>query len=182
MDPVHDTRACFRALVDATSRPGTIQSVAVDPADHAVIATLVDHEVSLATTDDAIAGALASEGRLTETAPEAADIVHATVPTDGDVREYDRGTLEEPSDGATVVYRVDSLSEDAETAPEHWTVLRVSGPGVPGERTVAIEGFPTEEAQALADAQSTYPRGVDAILTTRDRIVALPRSVTLEVA
>lgn len=62
MDPVHDTRACFRALVDAQSRPGTVQSVDSEPADHAVLATLVDHEVSIATPDEAIASALASEG------------------------------------------------------------------------------------------------------------------------
>ena len=182
MDPVHDTRACFRALVDAQSRPGTVQSVEAGRADHAVLATLVDHEVSLATSDDEIASALASEGRLTEAATTEADIVHALEPTDGAVREFDRGTLEEPSDGATVVYRVDGLTEDEASAPDRWTTLRVSGPGVPGERTVGVDGFPADEATALADAQSTYPRGVDAVLAAGDRITAIPRSVTLEVA
>lgn len=182
MDPVHDTRACFRALVDAQSRPGTVQATDRARADHAVIATLVDHEVSLATTDSAIASALASEGRLTEAAPEDADIVHATEPTDGAVREYDRGTLEEPSDGATVVYRVDGLHEDTDAAPDDWTTLSLEGPGVPGQRSIAVEGLPAAEARALADAQSTYPRGVDAVLTTENRIAAVPRSITLEVA
>ncbi|WP_152024152.1 phosphonate C-P lyase system protein PhnH [Natronomonas moolapensis] len=180
MDPVHDTRACFRALVDAMSRPGTVATAPTEPADHAVLSTLVDHEVTCFTPDETIRTALENEGRLTATEAEQASIVHAPTPGECPVSDLTRGSLKEPSDGATVVYCVDRL----ETSPTEnaGTTLVVSGPGVPGRRRLAVDGFSANDARELADVQSTYPRGVDAVLTTERSIAAIPRSVALEVA
>jgi alpha-D-ribose 1-methylphosphonate 5-triphosphate synthase subunit PhnH len=185
MDPVHETRATFRALVDAMSRPGTVQSLPVTPADRAVLATLVDHEVTVHTRDDDLRAALSTEGRLSEAAFEDADIIHVRSTTNGRICNADRGTLTEPSGGATVVYAVEQLMENAErdTADaDRWTQLSLSGPGVPDVRSLTVTGLATDEFVALADAQSTFPRGVDAILATDATVAALPRSVALEVA
>lgn len=176
LDPVHDTRDAFDGLLDAMSRPGTVQSVP-SPADHAVVSTLVDHEVTLSTTDETLRDALAGQGRLDATPPEAADVVHLTGDRDVDVRECERGTLVEPSDGATVVYVVDSLAAGATGAG---TTVRITGPGVDGTATLSVSLHKAELA-ALADAQSSYPRGVDAVFASDDRLAALPRSVTTEV-
>jgi alpha-D-ribose 1-methylphosphonate 5-triphosphate synthase subunit PhnH len=46
VDPVYGTRATFRALVDAIACPGTVEEAPALPADHAVLATPVDHEVT----------------------------------------------------------------------------------------------------------------------------------------
>jgi alpha-D-ribose 1-methylphosphonate 5-triphosphate synthase subunit PhnH len=181
MDPVHDTRGCFRALVDAMGRPGTVHESGAAPADYAVVATLVDHEVPFHTPDETIRQALANEGRLTTADLPDASIVHAPEPTDGRVVEMTRGSLKEPSDGATVIYRVDGLAEGVQSAAG-WTTLRLSGPGVPDERLVSVRGFPAEEARALAGAQSSYPRGVDAVFATTSDVAAVPRSVELGVA
>jgi alpha-D-ribose 1-methylphosphonate 5-triphosphate synthase subunit PhnH len=181
MDPVHDTRACFRALVDAMSRPGTVHELPSAPADHAVLATLVDHEVSLHTADDDIRDALAREGRLSEAPQSEATIVHALESTDGAVRALGRGTRKEPSTGATIVYRVAGLSNTTAKQDDEHTTLELCGPGVPGDRTLAVDGLVPDEARALADAQSPYPRGVDAILTAEQTVAALPRSVEMEV-
>ena len=177
IDPVHDTRATFRGLLDAMSRPGTVESVTA-PADHAVVATLVDHEVTVSTDDDELRDALASQGRLDETTPESADIVHAREYERFDVRECQRGTLVEPSEGATVVYRVDALA-----AGEHedHTTVTLSGPGVDGTATLSV-ALPSTELEAIAEAQSAYPRGVDAVFASEQRVAAVPRSVTMEVA
>jgi alpha-D-ribose 1-methylphosphonate 5-triphosphate synthase subunit PhnH len=177
LDPVHDTRETFRALCDAMSRPGTIQRAPAAPADHAVAATLVDHEVTAHTDDETLREALAAQGRLELADPEEAAVVHAGgVPT-WDVRDLSRGSLVEPSDGATVLYRVESLSADPVDGA---TTVGLSGPGIPGTRTVSV-GLPASELAAIAEAQSTYPRGVDAVFTTVDRILAIPRSVRTEV-
>lgn len=181
MDPVHDTRECFRALVDAMSRPGVVAESPTEPADHAVLATLVDHEVSCFTPDETIRTALENEGRLADAEPAQASIVHAPNPGGCPVRDLTRGTLKEPSDGATVVYRVEDLAQEPETGQTE-TTLVLSGPGVPGQRRLGIDGFAPADAQALADAQSSYPRGIDAVLTTEQEIAAIPRSVDLEVA
>lgn len=177
IDPVHDTRACFRALCDATSRPGTIRSLPTTPGDHGLLATLVDGEVTLHTPDEDLREALATAGRYEPTSPTAADVVHALGVPPWDVRDVERGSLVEPSDGATVVYRVEELVPEPQNGT---TAVTVSGPGVPDQRTVGI-GLPADELAAVAEAQSSYPRGIDAYFVAGDRVLALPRSATTEV-
>jgi len=175
--PVADTRRTFRALVAAMSRPGTVESVPA-PADRAVVATLVDHEVSLATDDDRLRAALADQGRLDAQPVERADVVHARDHTGWDVRECDHGSLTDPADGATVVYRVPTIVPDPDGDA---ATLTLTGPGVDGRRRIAV-GLPESELDALAAAQDPYPRGVDAVFAGDERIAAVPRSATMEVA
>lgn len=156
------------------SRPGTTHTVPT-PADHAVVATLVDHEVTLATDDDGLRETLADQGRLDVAPSQRADIVHAREHAKLDIRECKRGSLVEPSGGATVVYRVDALGDGA------GTTLTLSGPGVDGTAALSVS-LPASELSAVATAQAEYPRGVDVIFTTADHVAALPRSVNLEVA
>lgn len=207
IDPVHDTRATFRALVDAMSRPGTVQDGSATPMDHAVVSTLVDHEVGIRTDDTELEEALAAEGRLTKATFDTADIVHVSGDTDGRIRDVRRGTLKEPSDGATVIYRIDELTpeggdertangatdpnEDDEPKPvngptaeprnDRYCLLELSGPGVPGTQTLGVAGLATADIDAIADAGSTFPRGIDVVLTTERRVAAVPRSADVEV-
>lgn len=178
IDPVHGTRQTFRALCDVMSRPGTVSRVQTTPADYAITATLVDHEVTFHSSDEELTTALAGQGRYSAADPTAADIVHADGTPSWDVRDLERGSLVEPSEGATVIYRVEGLSE---TPKDGLTDVTVSGPGVNGTTTFGV-GLPAAELSALADAQADYPRGVDAVFASDDRVAALPRSVTLRVA
>jgi alpha-D-ribose 1-methylphosphonate 5-triphosphate synthase subunit PhnH len=190
IDPVHGTRETFDALVDAMSHPGTVRT-APEPADHAVLATLVDHEVTVATDDDELRESLAAEGRLAAAATGAAAFVHVAGDAAGAadaVRDAPRGALTEPSNGATVVCRVDGL--DADVAPDDpvadrravdYQSLRLAGPGVPGERTLGVAGLTGDVVDAVVEAGSAFPRGVDVVLTTERRVAALPRSIDLEV-
>jgi len=178
LDSVHDTRETFRALCDAMSRPGTVQQTPTAPADHAIAATLVDHEVSTYTDDDGLREELSSQGRLDESQPGEADIVHTHGVPSWDVGDLTDGSLVEPSDGATVIYRVESISTDPE---ECLTTVTLSGPGILDTRAVSL-GLPADELAAVAEAQSAYPRGVDTIFTAADRVVAIPRSASMEVS
>jgi alpha-D-ribose 1-methylphosphonate 5-triphosphate synthase subunit PhnH len=187
IDPVDDTRETFRALVDATSRPGTVQQTPTTPASHAVIATLVDHEVTFSGGDEELRTTLNRESRLDAAPFEDADVVAVDGHTDGRVTEAKRGTLKEPSEGATLVYDVSRVAADTDGPGEghdeaESLELAVSGPGVPGTRTFAVAGLPAAEVEAIATAQSNYPRGVDVYLTAGDCVVALPRSVSVRVA
>lgn len=175
LDPVHDTRRTFDALLDAMSRPGTVHSVP-EPGDHAVVVTLVDHEVTLATDDETLAETLGGQSRLERAPREQADIVHAREHTGWDVRDCERGSLVEPSGGATVVYRVDHVTEGGADG----TTLQLSGPGIDGTETLSV-ALPEAELTALAAAQSGYPRGVDAVFAAEQAVAALPRSVSMEV-
>jgi len=200
IDPVHDTRKTFRSLVNAMSRPGTVQTGPTTPMDHAVISTLVDHEVGIRTDDEELRDALAAEGRLTDASFDEADIVHVRGNTDERIRDVRRGTLKEPSRGGTVVYRVEELDGemDVDVVEEverdtvdslptkrqsiDYQLLELSGPGVPGTRVLGVAGIGAPEIDAIADAQSAFPRGVDVVLTTKRQVAALPRSISLEVA
>ena len=184
MDPVHDTRAVFGSVMTAMSRPGTIHDVPTAPADHAVLATLVDHEATLHSRDKRICDALAAEGRLTEAPLTEADVVHVHSGSDIDLSEANRGTRKEPSAGATVVCRVQSVSEPNETAStaNGRTAVAVTGPGVDGVRNVDIGGLSTTEVATIREAQADYPRGIDIVVASDTRVAALPRSVELEVA
>lgn len=176
IDPVHDTRRTFDGLLAAMSRPGTVQTVP-PPADHAVIATLVDHQVTVATDDGTLRSALSGQGRLDSARPENADVVHLRERTDVDVRECRRGSLVEPSDGATVVYRAETVDDERTDA----TTVRLSGPGVDGAAEFSVS-LSKRELSALAEAQTGYPRGVDAVVASEERLAAIPRSVEMEVA
>lgn len=179
IDPVRDTRSCHRALVDAMSRPGTTYRVP-SPADRVVIATLADGEVSLSTPDDRLREALAGTGRLRAAPRDEARLLHTRGSTDGAVLDAPRGTLKEPSLGATVVYQLEELDESDADAndTDETTAVTVSGPGVPGERTFGV-ALPAAELRAIADAQAAYPRGIDVVFATDDLVAALPRSVTI---
>lgn len=200
VDPVSDTRVTFRALVNAMARPGRIESVPASPADHAVMATLVDHEVTLHSGDEDLRETLSNAGRYEPAPLEDADVVHVQNPTDGRVAEAKQGTLKEPSDGATAVYRVDELIEASNRDPKNrdagsrsddvdgdsslsddTVALRVSGPGVPGRRTFQVAGVPAEEIGPIANINEEFPRGVDVVFAAGNRIAALPRSVAVEV-
>ena len=175
IDPVHDTRRTFDGLLSAMSRPGTVHTVP-SPADHAVVSTLVDREVTVATDDDTLRDALLRQGRLDSAPPEAADVVHVPDHAAVDVRECKRGSLVEPSEGATVVYRVETVA----TGRSDGTTVTLSGPGVDGTRTLSVS-LPEAQLSALAAAQSDYPLGVEAVFAAQERLAAVPRSVTMEV-
>jgi alpha-D-ribose 1-methylphosphonate 5-triphosphate synthase subunit PhnH len=177
LDPVHDTRRTFDGLLDAMSQPGTVQSVP-SPADYAVISTLVDHEVTLATDDEALQEALSSQGRLDQASIGDADVVHVSDHMDWDVRTCNRGSPVEPSDGATVVYTLDTVVSGPH---DDCATVVLAGPGIDGTARLSVS-LPPAELSALREAQSTYPRGVDAVFAGDGCLAALPRSATAEVA
>jgi alpha-D-ribose 1-methylphosphonate 5-triphosphate synthase subunit PhnH len=176
IDPVHDTRQTFDGLLTAMSRPGTVHTVPA-PADHAVVATLVDHEVTVSTDDETLQNALSEQGRLNPERPANADVVHVREHAAVNVRECKRGSLTEPSDSATVIYRVGTVSD----GPTAATTVTLSGPGVDGTTEFSVS-LPEPELSALAEAQSDYPCGVDTVFAAEDCLAAIPRSVTVEVA
>ena len=175
VDPVHGTRETYRALLDAMSRPGTVGPVP-EPADHAVVVTLVDHEVGCWTDDDGLRSDLASQGRLDAADQSEAAVVHARDHENVTVQDCRRGSLVEPSDGATVVYRVDRVAAGTDPA---LTTVELTGPGVDGAAELSVALSP-DELDAIAEAGSQFPRGVDAVFATDDAVAAIPRSATME--
>ena len=177
-DPVQDSQACFRAVLDAMARPGTLHAVQApaDPppplhrATAAVLLTLADLDTPLWL--DPAAASAAPWIAFHCGAPEAAaDQAAFLLALDGfDAAIPAAGTDDGPEDGATVILQVPSLDQGA--------AFTIEGPGLPGPapfRATLPPGF----AAAWAANHARFPRGFDLILCAGDHLAAFPRSLAI---
>lgn len=176
-DPVLDGQSVFRAVLEATSRPGRVQEISagltppapLHPATAAVLLTLADAETPVFSD----AGAAAAEwlrfhaGCPLVAAPATAAFLLATG-TPPALEEIGLGSDEAPQEGATLVLQVASLAEGG--------ALRLSGPGIEQEHRLHVEALPEGFLAARAALAPLYPRGVDIILCAGTRVAALPRT------
>lgn len=176
-DPVRDSQAVFRSVMDAMARPGRVHEVAgpdVPPlarATAAVLLTLVDGETPLwldlgaGATWDWIAfhcGARRAEAGTAQFA-----VVLGSAALEG----FSAGSDEEPEGSATVIFQVEALGVGDE--------VRLSGPGLAGEEILAVTGLPEGFAKFWQGNRRLFPRGIDVILCAGDRLAALPRTVEI---
>jgi len=189
-DPVHDTQAVFRTLLDALARPGTIGVIdtplpAADasPAPtHAGVAAfasllaLADYAtpVWLAQPDAALAAALRFHAGAPLTAePHAAAFAYvheaATLPP---LEAFASGTAESPEQSATVFVRVDALMGGAP--------LSLRGPGIETTRSIAPIGLPERFWRERAALAPHFPCGIDFYFVCGNRLMGLPRTTLVE--
>lgn len=190
-DPVHDTQAVFRALLDALARPGRIGAIetalpAADVANSgeraglaafASLLALADYAtpVWLAQPDAALAAALRfhAGAPLTDVPAEAAfAYVHdaAALPP---LATFASGTPEAPELSATVFVRVASLAGG--------TRITLRGPGIEDAHTIAPVGLPERFWQERAALAPLFPCGIDFYLVCGDQLIGLPRTTQVEV-
>jgi alpha-D-ribose 1-methylphosphonate 5-triphosphate synthase subunit PhnH len=187
-DPVHDTQAVFRTLLDALARPGTVGVIetplpaAAAPAARAGLAafasllTLADYAtpVWLAQTDAALAAALrfhAGAPLAQEPRSAAFAYVHdaAALPP---LEAFASGTPESPEMSATVFVRVDALTGGAP--------LTLRGPGIETTRSIAPVGLPERFWRERAALAPLFPCGIDFYLVCGERLMGLPRTTLVE--
>lgn len=176
-DPVLDAQACFRAVLDAMSRPGRVQPVVtppdippgLSPAAAAVLLTLVDAQTPLRL---AAGPAAAAWVRFHCGCPLVEAGGAFVLDPTASVLALDAGTEEEPERGATLILEVAALDE----APG-W---RLTGPGIRDAHHLRVAGLPAGFAADWTANRARFPRGVDAILCAGTRIAALPRTVRIE--
>lgn len=182
LGPIEAGRA-YRVLLQAVANPGKLFDMPPTPdasTAEAILLTLLDGEVTfhaLGSGAPEVTERLArATGARAAPAPEADFVLVHGEDSGGVMRDLKRGTLEAPQDGATMVYAVDRLTRRGSLT------VKLSGPGVPGERTLGIEGLDREELEGLRETRESYPLGVDAYLADGAGLVAgLPRSTRLEV-
>jgi len=175
-DPVLDSQACFRAVLDAMSRPGQIAALAfpdppppLDPATAAVLLTLVDAETPV-WLDGAASAArewVAFHCGATPAPPMQAmfGVALHPVPLAG----FQAGTDDAPELGATLVLQVAALGRGRK--------LRLSGPGIATVATLLVDGLAEGFVAEWATNHALFPRGIDLILCAGTQVAALPRSV-----
>ena len=180
-DPAADAQSCFRAVLDAMSRPGTIATAGagllppapLDPATAAVLLTLVDADTPLWL--DPAAGAAADWAAFHCGAPRAEGIGEAAfacalaMPA---LSGLHPGTDLAPEEAATLILQVPALGQG--------TPYRLSGPGLRAPALLRADGLPHDFAARWAANHALYPCGVDLVLCAGERLCALPRSVRIE--
>ena len=180
-DPVADAQACFRAVLEAMSRPGSVRRVPVElrppaplaPAAAAVLLTLADATTPVWTDAGAEASAWLAfhAGCLLAASPgDAAFALACGAPPPLDALA--QGTDEEPHCSATLIVQVAALA-----AGGGW---RLRGPGIEAEHRLRVAGLPEGFAARWAANRAGFPRGVDAVLCAGRDLAALPRTVAVE--
>jgi alpha-D-ribose 1-methylphosphonate 5-triphosphate synthase subunit PhnH len=180
---VADAQGCFRALLDAMSRPGSVRRISAElrppaplaPAAAAVLLTLADAATPVWTDagPDASAWLAFHAGCPMAASPGSATFVLACgAPPSLDGLE--QGTDEEPHRGATLVAQVSALAEGRGGG---W---RLSGPGIAETRRLRVSGLPDGFAARWAANRAAFPRGVDLILCAGRDVAALPRTTAVE--
>lgn len=168
----------FRELVEAFSRPGDIRDLGacVDgaAAQRAVLATLMDGEMTLADPHGQIA---AADWPLLQATPEVAESARYVAADGRRAPDFQPmlGSLESPEFGATVLVEIDRVGEGALS-------LELSGPGVDGRRTLCLAGLHPDWLARRADWVDGFPLGIDLLLSDARRLVALPRTTRIRIS
>jgi alpha-D-ribose 1-methylphosphonate 5-triphosphate synthase subunit PhnH len=181
-DPVAEAQGCFRALLEAMSRPGLVRRVPVElqppeplvPAAAAVLLTLADAVTPVWTDAGAdVASWLAFHAGcpLAASPRDATFVLACGAPPPLDTLA--QGTDEEPHRSATLIAQVAGL----ETGSDGW---RLSGPGIETERRLRILGLPDGFAGQWTTNRALFPRGVDVVFCAGRELAALPRTTALE--
>ena len=182
-DPVAEAQTTFRAVLDAMARPGRLHHVGKTarppaPLAHATAAlllTLVDAETPLwlapafAPARDWVV--FHTGAKLAENPAAAAFAVADALP---DLSMLRSGSDEVPEQSATLLLQVAGFASGQR--------LRLSGPGLREPATLTVAGLPADFAARWADNHALYPRGIDLLLIAGAALVALPRSVRVDVA
>jgi alpha-D-ribose 1-methylphosphonate 5-triphosphate synthase subunit PhnH len=183
-DPTFESQAAFRRIMRALSAPGTIFACGETLAPPAPLAraaaatllTLVDFETPLwiaPSFPDAVDDYLAfHSGAPRAAAPDQAAFALVDLSADGlDLARFALGTAEYPDRSTTIVAQAASL----DAGPR----LRLAGPGIKGETTLALSPWPADFVAQWAVNHARFPLGVDLIFAAGARLAALPRSTSV---
>jgi len=185
-DPAVDSQAAFRAILRAIASPGAIEPCGrglappspLSPAAAAAILTLADFETplwiapSLAAKSEAAAYLRFHTGAPLAASPREAAFALVDLESDVlDLMSFAQGAPDYPDRSTTVVAETRSLSRQPG--------MRISGPGVGGTAEFEFGPTPHDFLSQWEANRSTFPLGVDLILTHGNELAALPRSVRL---
>jgi alpha-D-ribose 1-methylphosphonate 5-triphosphate synthase subunit PhnH len=186
-DPVHDTQAVFRTLLDVLSRPGTVgviddvlpeaRTTRAELAAFAALLALCDYAtpVWLAQADTALGSALrfhTGAPLVDEPGQAAFAYIH-----DADalpaLESFPLGAAESPEQSVTLLIRVEALTGG--------TPVVLSGPGIQHSTTIAPVGLPERFWRERSALAPLFPCGVDCYLVCGAALIGLPRTTQAKV-
>lgn len=181
--PVAQSQSCFRAVMEATSRPGLVRALAagvlppvpLTPELAAIALAFADPDAPL-WLDRTLARVadvrdflrFHTGARIVERPDEAAFALIVEPASMPGLADFAQGTDAYPDRSTTVVVAVEAI--------EGGGALVVAGPGVDGEARLSISPQPEGFIAQLGQNHARFPRGVDLLFVAAGRIAALPRS------
>jgi alpha-D-ribose 1-methylphosphonate 5-triphosphate synthase subunit PhnH len=182
-DPVFQSQAVFRKVLDAFARPGTVVEIpdvvqapaplhmpaAAFIAAFADAGTLVHLDAAMAASKPAVDWI-----RFHTDAPVTAEPSIASFAVVADpaamvpLSTFAVGSAEYPDRSTTVVIQVDRISRE--------TGLSLEGPGIEGFAELSAHPLPPAFVDQMAENRALYPRGVDVVLASPTAVAVLPRS------
>lgn len=165
----------FRAVLDALARPGLPAPLPASgvPAALLPVLALADLDTPVCILGDGgWAGSLTTATSAPVAPLEAARLVAALRPlATGELAAVRTGSAAAPEEAALVVLAVPAL--------DGGPALTLSGPGVPGTRTVAPRGLPAD--LVAARAATACPAGPALLLVAPEgAVLGIPRSTRIE--
>ncbi|MCO6390621.1 phosphonate C-P lyase system protein PhnH [Aliihoeflea aestuarii] len=184
--PVLDGQAVFRAVMDAMSRPGTVQKLAAGtnpPAPlaasaAAVALTLCDHDTPV-WLDPALKGVETVSAWLSfqtgapyaHTPADAHFALIAEPATMISLDNFAQGSQDYPDRSTTLILQVETLEAGA--------VLTLEGPGIETATRLAPGPMPRHFVEQWRQNNARFPRGVDVILAAPGAVACLPRTTRI---
>lgn len=188
-DPVFQSQAAFRTVMDAMARPGIVRALdaaiappaAINAAAGAVLLTLADADTPVwldarAAADPSLAtwiafhtGAPITEDRTTADFAVIADPAQAL-----DLSAFALGSQEYPDRSTTLILCVDGFD-----GPDR---LELEGPGIRGVSGFAPSRLPKHFAEQWQTNGARFPRGVDIIFAAPGAVAAMPRTASIRIA
>ena len=194
--PAQAAQSGFRCLLEATSRPGRVQTLppaalagleapGIGVGLCAVLLTLLDGEtrlhVDVALPREALLPYLRFHTgvRLSIDLPDAEFVCCTAEQAKPSLLNALRsGSDEAPQLGATLIIAVSALANPLPCTPG----LRLQGPGIRDRAHLTVGGIEPDFWHARTAMEASFPRGVDLVLCCDDRIAAVPRSTQLRYA
>jgi alpha-D-ribose 1-methylphosphonate 5-triphosphate synthase subunit PhnH len=182
-EPVLEAQSVFRAVMNATARPGRVQFLDCELAPPAplsqgaaaVALALFDYETPvwldrpLSDAADVVRWLRFHTGApFTDDPGRAAFAVIADARKAPDFAGFAPGTPDYPDRSTTLILQADSLSSGQR--------LVLAGPGIDGEQELHAAPLPDDFAGRLVANRALFPRGVDLLLVTDYAVAAIPRS------
>ncbi|WP_333585873.1 phosphonate C-P lyase system protein PhnH [Phenylobacterium sp.] len=186
-DPVRESQAVFRELMESTARPGRLARFAQAPAAPAplnraagaVALTLFDFE-TLVWLDPALAGSEAADWLrfhcgcpLAETPQTAAFALVTDMAQAPALADFHQGDAKYPDRSTTVILQVEAL--------EGGPVVSLSGPGIQTTTDIAPRGLPRDFWAQFETNGAQFQFGVDVLLVADDQLIALPRTTHAQI-
>ena len=178
--------AVFRAILDAVSRPGTMQKIPCDlkppaplsAASAAVLLTLSDQETSLWLAPSILNHGVKNYLKFHTGAPlveTPASVAFGFFPSTEipDLSGFSTGTDEYPDTSTTIIIQIDGDEPPVDVV--------FNGPGIETKTDVSIPGLSLDFWRFVKRNHDLFPRGLDFLFCLPDAIAACPRSTSVTI-